>query len=135
MNDRCTYHHVLKCADCPAGCVGVGPDDGGTIGNDVGWKSEAEAVRDHIEGCLLFFENNLDLSPKSEREYRRTMRENIKRIKATLEVVERTIGYEKDWEFPTEMVPELDFPSDFAPEIDFPDNFAPELDLSENDFL
>lgn len=82
MKDPCTYHHVLKCADCPARCVGVGQDAIGTVGNDVGWKSEAEAVRDHLEGCLLFFETNLDLAPVSEREYRRTMRENIERIKA-----------------------------------------------------
>lgn len=118
MSSRFTYHHVLKCADCPAGCIGVDPNGSGTIENNVGWASETEAVRDHLEGCLSHFGIKLDLSlasaPKGERKYRRTIRENIKRIKAALDDVERTIDYSTDWEFPPEAVQKLEFP----PEIE-----------------
>lgn len=111
MNSHCTYHHVLKCVDCPAGCIGVGPDGSSTIGNNAGWASEAEAVRDHLEGCLTNFSIALELSiasaPKAERTYRRSMRENIKRIKAALDNVEQEISYSKDWEFHSEAMPEF----------------------------
>ena len=124
MSSRFTYHHVLKCADCPAGCIGVDPNGSGTIENNVGWASEAEAVRDHLEGCLSCLGVELDLSlasaPKAERKYRRTIRENIKRIKAALDDVERTIDYSTDWEFPPEAVQPLEFSPEIEQKLEFP---------------
>lgn len=133
MNDRCTYHHVLKCVDCPAGCIGIEPDSSSTIGNNVGWASEAEALRAHLDGCLSHFNFELALSlasaPKEEKKYRRAIRENIKRIKAALDDVEQTIGYSTDWEFPPEAVQPLEFSPEIEQKLEFPPEVTQELTM------
>ena len=63
---------------------------------------------------------SLASAPKAERKYRRTIRENIKRIKAALDDVERTIDYSTDWEFPPEAVQPLEFSPEIKQKLEFP---------------